>query len=192
MKLSNMRTAFVAALFLSLSSQIVLAQTNYTMASAVELKVSGTSTLHDWDMNSQKATGKAVMTVENGALKGIQSLSVSFNAESLKSGKSQMDGNAYKALKTKAHPEIKYVLKDLKPGQGTTWTAVGDMTIAGVTKSITMPVTVTKTGDVFQFTGSLSTKLTEFKIDPPTAMLGTVKTGNDVKLSFSAKFNPSK
>jgi polyisoprenoid-binding protein YceI len=192
MKLSKKFAVLMAALFLSLSSHYVFAQTNYVMASGVELKVSGTSTLHDWDMTSDKATGKAVMTVENGALKGIQSLSVSLTAESLKSGKSQMDGNAYKALKTKAHPEIKYVLKDIKPGQGNTWTAVGDMTIAGVTKSISMPVTVTKTGDVFQFTGSLSTKLTEFKIDPPTAMLGTVKTGNDVKLSFSAKFNPSK
>jgi len=192
MKTTKKCAFLVAALFLSLSSQFVLAQTNYVMASGVDLKVSGTSTLHDWDMKSDKATGKAVLTVENGSLKGIQSLSVSFNAETLKSGKSQMDGNAYKALKTKAHPEIKYVLKDLKPGQGNNWTAVGDMTIAGVTKSITMPVTVTKTGDVFQFTGAISTKLTEFKIDPPTAMLGTVKTGNDVKLSFSAKFNPSK
>lgn len=168
------------------------AQTRYTIASNVSLKVSGTSTLHDWDMTSTKATGQAMLELENGALKGIQSLSVEMMAESLKSGKSQMDGNAYKALKTKQYPKISYTLKSIKRGQGDAWSATGDMTIAGVTKPLTMSVTAKKQGEVYEFTGSVPFKLTDFKIDPPTAMLGTVKTGNEVKITFSAKFNPSK
>lgn len=184
-----------AAIFAVLTISVVslsFAQATYVMSTGTELMVSGTSTLHDWEMKSSKGTGQAVVTIENGAFKGIQSLSVSLTAETLESGKSQMDKNAYKALKTDKNPQIKYVLKDIKSGQGNTWTATGDLTIAGVTKTITMPVTVNQQGNVLEFTGSISTKLTEFKIDPPTAMLGTIKTGNDVKLSFSAKFNPSK
>ena len=184
-------TAILAVLTISVVS-LSNAQTTYTMSNGTELMVSGTSTLHDWEMKSAKGTGQAVITMENGVLKGIQSLSVNLTAETLESGKSQMDRNAYKALKTDKNPQIKYVLKDIKSGQGNTWTATGDITIAGVTKTITMPVTVNQQGNVLEFTGSFSTKLTEFKIDPPTAMLGTIKTGNDVKLSFSAKFNPSK
>jgi polyisoprenoid-binding protein YceI len=191
--MTNMKkfSAILAILTISVVS-VTFAQTSYVMSNGTELMVSGTSTLHDWEMKSAKGTGQAVVTIENGTLKGIQSLSVSLTAETLESGKSQMDRNAYKALKTDKNPQIKYVLKDIKPGQGNTWTATGDVTIAGVTKTMTMPVTVNQQGNVLEFSGSIATKLTEFKIDPPTAMLGTIKTGNDVKLSFSAKFNPSK
>lgn len=191
--MKNMKkfAAILAVLTISVVSQS-FAQTTYVMSTGTELMVSGTSTLHDWEMKSAKGTGQAVVTIENGTFKGVQSLSVNLVAETLESGKSQMDRNAFKALKTDKNPQIKYVLKDIKPGQGNTWTATGDLTIAGVTKTITMPVTVNQQGSVLEFTGSVSTKLTEFKIDPPTAMLGTIKTGNDVKLSFSAKFNPSK
>jgi polyisoprenoid-binding protein YceI len=191
--MKNMKkfAAILAVLTISVVS-LSFAQTTYVMSNGTELMVSGTSTLHDWEMKSAKATGQAVITMENGTLKGIQSLSVNLTAETLESGKGQMDRNAFKALKTDKNPQIKYVLKDIKSGQGNTWTATGDITIAGVTKTITMPVTVNQQGNVLEFSGSISTKLTEFKIDPPTAMLGTIKTGNDVKLSFSAKFNPSK
>jgi polyisoprenoid-binding protein YceI len=191
--MNNMKkfTAILAVLTISVVS-LSFAQATYVMTNGTELMVSGTSTLHDWEMKSAKGTGQAVITLENGILKGIQSLSVNLTAETLESGKSQMDRNAFKALKTDKNPQIKYVLKDIKSGQGNTWTATGDITIAGVTKTITMPVTVNQQGSVLEFSGSISTKLTEFKIDPPTAMLGTIKTGNDVKLSFSAKFNPSK
>jgi polyisoprenoid-binding protein YceI len=184
-------TAILAFLSISVVS-LSFAQATYVMSNGTELMVSGTSTLHDWEMKSAKGTGQAVVTLENGSFKGIQSLSVNLAAETLESGKSQMDRNAYKALKTNKNPQIKYVLKEIKSGQGNTWTATGDVTIAGVTKTMTMPVTVHQQGNVLEFKGSVSTKLTEFKIDPPTAMLGTIKTGNDVKLSFSAKFNPSK
>jgi len=191
--MNNMKkfAAILAVLTISVVS-LSFAQATYVMTNGTELMVSGTSTLHDWEMKSAKGTGQAVITLENGILKGIQSLSVNLTAETLESGKSQMDRNAYKALKTDKNPQIKYVLKDIKSGQGNTWTATGDLTIAGVTKTFTMPVTVNQQGSVLEFSGSISTKLTEFKIDPPTAMLGTIKTGNDVKLSFSAKFNPSK
>src|SRR5690606_25975792 len=74
------------------------AQTRYNMAAGSELKVTGTSTLHDWEMVSKDATGQAAVTLENGQFKSISSLSVTLKAESLKSGKSQMDKNAYKAL----------------------------------------------------------------------------------------------
>lgn len=182
--------SLIALVFLAMASTS-FAQTRYAMSTDAEIKVAGTSTLHDWEMITEKATGQAVFTLENGVLKGIQSLSVTMVAESMKSGKGQMDKNAYKALKTDKNPNIKYTLKEIKPGQGNSWTATGDLTIAGVTKTLTIPVIAKQVGTAYDFSGSIATKLTDFKIDPPTAMLGTIKTGNDVTLSFSAKFNQS-
>lgn len=182
--------SLIALVFLAMATTS-FAQTRYAMSTDAEIKVAGTSTLHDWEMITEKATGQAVFTLENGVLKGIQSLSVTMIAESMKSGKGQMDKNAYKALKTDKNPNIKYTLKEIKPGQGNSWTATGDLTIAGVTKTLTIPVVAKQVGTAYEFSGSIDTKLTDFKIDPPTAMLGTIKTGNDVTLSFSAKFNQS-
>jgi len=183
-------SSLIALVFLAMATTS-FAQTRYAMSTDAEIKVAGTSTLHDWEMITEKATGQAVFTLDNGVLKGIQSLSVTMVAESMKSGKSQMDKNAYKALKSDKNPNIKYTLKDIKPGQGDSWTATGDLTIAGVTKTLTIPVVAKRVGTAYEFSGSIATKLTDFKIDPPTAMLGTIKTGNDVTLSFSAKFNQS-
>lgn len=182
---------FIASLFLTgFAFANLSAQSNYTLGKAVELKVTGTSTLHDWEMVSTEATGDAVLNIENGALKGITSLKVSMKGETLKSGKSQMDKNAFKAIKTDKNPQITYALKDLKPASGDTWTATGDFTIAGVTKTLTFPVTVTANGTSYVFKGSVGFQLTDFSVDPPTAMLGTIKTGNDVTIAFSATFQP--
>jgi hypothetical protein len=38
-------------------------------------------------------------------------------------------------------------------------------------------------GDI-QFTGSRSLKMTDYKMKPPTAMMGTIKVGNEVTLKF--------
>ncbi len=190
MKQASKIFTLIAALLGLAGVATVDAQSRYTLSSGAELKVSGTSTLHDWEMVSKNATGQASLTAENGQLKSISSLSVSLKAETLASGKSQMDKNAYKALKSDKNPTIQYTLNEFKHVQGDSWTAVGQLTIAGVAQTMTIPVTVSRQGDAFVFTGSTSSKLTDFKVDPPTAMLGTIKTGNEVVLSFTAKFTP--
>jgi hypothetical protein len=39
------------------------------------------------------------------------------------------------------------------------------------------------------FTGKKTIKMTEFEVEPPTALLGTIKTGDEVTISFNSKFN---
>jgi polyisoprenoid-binding protein YceI len=165
------------------------AQTTYVLAPSPVLKVSGGSSLHDWDMTTQTAKAEGVFIVEGGQFKSAKSLTLIFQAESLKSGTSGLDKNAYKALKTEKNKEIRFVLKEFS-GSGTSFTAKGDLTIAGVTKPVSLPMTLTAVGDKFQFEGSVKTKLTFFNIDPPTALMGTVKTHDDVTLTFKTTFQP--
>jgi len=40
----------------------------------------------------------------------------------------------------------------------------------------------------FQVKGTFSLKMTEFGIDPPTAMLGTLKTGDKITLDYTMTF----
>ena len=82
------------------------AQTKYIMAPSPELKISGGSTLHDWDMTSNTAKGEGMFVLEGNQLKSIQNLSITMEAETLKSGTKGLDNNAYKALDTKKNKDV--------------------------------------------------------------------------------------
>jgi hypothetical protein len=117
---------FILALVgLSVLSSNALGQAKFQITQP-ELKITGTSTLHDWEMVSTQATGEAVLLQQDGKLKEIQKLSVQMPAESLKSGKSAMDKNTYAALDTKKHKEIRFVLTSMTATGSQTWNAKGN------------------------------------------------------------------
>src|SRR5690554_933972 len=102
MKIRSFLSVYVIVFLFTLSISAV-AQVKYQTGPKPELKVSGTSTLHDWEMVSTQATGEAVLVEQDGKLQQIQKLSVKMPAESIKSGKGAMDKNTYAALNTKKH-----------------------------------------------------------------------------------------
>ncbi|MBL6446034.1 YceI family protein [Fulvivirga sp. 29W222] len=170
----------------------VKGQTNYNLSSVKKLEVAGTSTLHDWTMPTETAEGTASIDIDDNTLKSVSSLTVTMKGETLKSGKSGMDDNAYKALKTKKHPEITFKLKQVKSiTKKSTYylvDAVGTFTIAGESRTVNVQTKAYPTATTVTFTGSKDLKLTDFNIDPPTALLGTVKTGNEITINFNLIF----
>src|SRR5690554_3734321 len=170
----------------------VAAQVKYQVGPKPELKVSGTSTLHDWEMVSAQATGEGILVQQGGNLQEIKSLAIQMPAESIKSGKSAMDKNTYAALQTKKHKQISFVLSDIAPAGANLWRAKGNFTIAGVTQPASFEVKSSATGSSYNFQGKHAFKLTDYKIDPPTALLGTVKTGNEVVIHFNISLQPTK
>jgi hypothetical protein len=44
---------------------------------------------------------------------------------------------------------------------------------------------------VYKFEGSYSLKMTDYKMKPPTAMMGVMRVGDDVKLKFAVTFEGS-
>lgn len=173
---------------LVLTTTSLYAQDTYTIESKPVLTISGTSTLHDWDMTSNTATGKLTATDKAGKLEKITALTVEMPAESLKSGKKGLDKNAYKALKTTEHKTVKFELKQANKTSNGTWNLKGNFTIAGVTKEVTIVVKEISTGGKYTLSGDYNFKLTEYKVVPPTVMMGTVKTGDAVKISFAISF----
>ena len=180
----------VGVFLLAFGTSQVFAQAKYVLAPSPMFKVSGGSTLHDWHMESNAAKGEGIFVVEAGQFKSAQSLTISLVAETLKSGTKGLDSNAYKALNTQKNKEVKFVLKELT-GSGAAFTAKGDLTIAGTTKAVSFPVKLTTSAGKITFEGSLDTKLTTFSVTPPTALMGTVKTQDEVKLSFKTTFQPN-
>ncbi|WP_143960913.1 YceI family protein [Litoribacter populi] len=176
--------------FLMFTAFTVNAQETLTLNGKSEFKVSGTSTIHDWDMisdNGQK--GSAKIKLDNGKIASIETLKVSFPANTLKSGKNGMDKNAYEALNVKKHPEILFELTEVLDISDKVIKAKGNLTIAGKTQNVPMDVNYTVSGNKVNFSGNQNIKFTQFNIDPPTAMFNTIKTGDDLKVSFNTTFN---
>lgn len=174
--------ALTLFLLLALGSK---AQTKYTFSEAKEMMVSGTSTIHDWEMEAKNGiTATANLKIENGQLKDISSLKVEMKSESLKSGTNGMDTNAYKALNTDKYPIISFELVGPVQISGNKINVKGKMSISGTTQTIPMEVIYQVDGSKISFSGTKEIKFTDYKIDPPKAVFGTIKTGNELTLSF--------
>lgn len=188
MKTNTLKLFAVITAFLGIST-FATAQKSYALDSKSTFSVAGTSTLHDWEMKSASGTGTATLNIANGKLTDIDALTVTLLAESVKSEKKSMDKVAYETLKTDKNKNIKYVLKSAEKVNETTWELTGTYTIAGVSKVYKTSVKTTVTKDGLNLQGTNKITFTDFGMKSPTAMLGTIKTGQDLTIKFNLTFN---
>ena len=183
-KINNAKACMVISLLVL--SSFSIGQVKYHAKDDLNLLVSGTSTLHDWDMKEAKGECNAVFTFNPaGQITGLSSLSFVAPAEGLKSEHSGMDKNAYKALKTTANPNISFSLTSATVGTDGVIKCQGKLTIAGVTQNTDLignyKINADKSITVM---GKKNISMKDFKMEPPTFMMGTIKTGNDIVLKF--------
>ena len=157
------------------------------------VKMSGTSTLHDWTADVAKVSGNGQLTFANNVLTGIKSLNITMTTNSINSSKgSTMDNNMYRELKAKAFPNMTYTLAkvtSITQKAGVCYLETeGKLTIAGTTNTISMSVTGKQNGSEITFKGTKKLKMTDFKVEPPVMFLGTLKTDDNVTISFDATF----
>lgn len=179
------RKGIATLLFVHLIVAAAFAQNKTLVVSGISLKVNGTSTLHDWEMKATSGTCTADFTFSPaGQLTGIPALSYTVSAETLKSEHSGMDSNAYKALKTKKNPNITFKLTAGTVAADGSVKAQGQLTIAGVTKAVELTAKATTSGKATVIKGSKVLNMTDFQVDPPSFMMGAMKTGNAVTISY--------
>jgi polyisoprenoid-binding protein YceI len=169
--------------------------------------VEGTSTLHEWTVEGEIIQGEVIFhEIEPASLwtnsnAGSQTFAVTVHveipAESLKSDKSGLDKKMYQALRAKTHPLISYRLEAAEVLAGLTINhedakkslvvhTRGILTAAGVERQLDFPMQIKQlSDDRLEVSGETSLKMTDFGIDPPTAMLGLLHTGNTVRVRWS-------
>jgi polyisoprenoid-binding protein YceI len=168
------------------------------------VRVDGTSTVHDWTVKSPTIGGQLDFKFDLPADASTQAIrdaivanpqayvDVMVEVKSLKSGKKDMDKKMYTALKGNEEPTIRYSLtkltlaKDTKANQEQfEISTVGSLTIAGETREVEIPM-VLKVVDPQHLTisGNLNMKMTDFKVKPPEALFGAIKSGDQIKVSF--------
>lgn len=182
----------IAILFTMISANL-MAQVTYTQQGTTKLTIAGTSTMHDWTMASTGVSCTAVFEVgDKGRPTRLTVLSVTLPAESLKSEKTAMDKNAYTALKTDKNKNISFNLLNATIASNVI-RATGKMTIAGTTKETDVEATFTVGADnSIQVKGSKKLVMTDYNVDPPSFLFGSVKTGDEITISFDVVLVPKK
>lgn len=190
-KLSGMKTV-VAMLSMIIFFQFIAAQEFKAIPSESKVVVLGTSNIHDWELTAKSFRGNASFIMENNQLKSADNLSFIVTVEGLKSGKSGMDKNTYKALKSRKFGEI--IFQSKKAAEIGEITAgkyrvevQGDLTIAGVHKKVSLTFTAVP-GDGIRLSGRTEIRMTDYNVEPPTALLGTVKTGETVTVDLNITY----
>lgn len=191
--LKSIKLALASILLTVFAAQVSVAQTYTLNNNTSNLKIEGTSNVHDWEIEAKNQQGKLVAQLEDGNLKNIDQLEFTVISESLKSGKNGMDKNTYKALNTGKYKNITYNLTkvnkvDCSTAGNCKVNTSGNLTIAGTTRPINLIFDASVSGENVTLTGATAFKMTQYKIDPPTAVFGTIKTGDLVNIKFDACF----
>lgn len=173
------------------------------------VRIEGTSTIHDWQVEGHLVGGSAELGPGFLTRPGAEARpgpveakgNVFIPVRSLKSVEKDgrpysdaMDEIMYGKLLAETHRRITYTLTSLtlkepphEAGAPFLYEATGKLTVAGVTNTIIMPVSVSLTaGGPIRFAGSVRVKMTDFKIQPPQPSVGglSIKTGDEVTLKF--------
>lgn len=171
-----MKTAFI----LLLTSLITVGQTGITLnKDKSSMQITGTSSLHDWESEVDDFSVKG--NINENVIDGLE---VTVQTKSIKSGKSIMDDKTHDALKAKKHPSIVFK-SDKLTINGNKVTGKGTLSLAGQSKPISLNAdVVSQTAGAMQVKGAVDLKMTDFGIDPPTAMFGTLQTGDDISIKY--------
>lgn len=183
------KVAFLLAIMVMTKGQSQDYQINNDLST---LEVNGTSTIHDWTIVAETQSGK--LSFNNSEEMLLTALELNIEAQSLKSGKSGMDKNTYKALKAKEYDFVKFNLIQVnsveqKDEQTYVLTCLGNLEVAGVTQKINLELLLQLTDTSIEIEGKKDLLMTDFNIDPPTAVFGTIKTGNELLIKFKTIFN---
>lgn len=170
-----------------------------SISSNTDLSFEGTSNVHDWSSEVTEITGrgafnKAIFNGSNVPGNPVADVMITIPVKEIESGKNKMNDIMYDALKAEDHPTIEYKLIGSKliseTGNEFTLETQGYLTVAGVKKQVGLQIKGKKIDDdTLQFTGSKKLKMTDFDVDPPKALFGAIKSGNEVVVHLTAIFS---
>lgn len=175
--------------FLAISGNVLTAQTLKLNPKTFSMTIYGTTNVHDFDTKVTQASGELVIN----SSKQVQTMMVEIPVKGIKSKEKLMDTKTYEAFNADKNPTITFKLTDASSlqvnGNDISITAIGNLTVAGVTKKVALKSTgkIIKPG-VYQFKGSLALKMTDFKMSPPTAMMGMMRVGDAITLKYDVTF----
>tara|TARA_B100000497_G_scaffold114447_1_gene137044 strand:+ start:1283 stop:1855 length:573 start_codon:yes stop_codon:yes gene_type:complete len=186
----DMTKLYTLILFVFSGSIFQLNAQEYKLSEAQSVNVVGTSTLHDWKVTVPKAEGFPISIDINSPLPEF-----TFKAEvkTMDGGRgASMNTKIYKALKSVEHPEIVYHQTEVSPvekdGNEIIIISKGTLSIAGVENKVNLKIQGNLDGDQLVLNGKCLLKMTDYNIDPPSAMFGQIETDDEIEVVFEINY----
>ncbi|MDB5273651.1 MAG: hypothetical protein JWO58_2018 [Chitinophagaceae bacterium] len=194
-KIVFIRQISLLILIIFLFSAGAFVKNSYSLSKDYIITIHGDSNLHDWVEKVEQVSGNATVEKNSDESFDLTDINIKLVVHSIKSDMgSVMNNNTYEALKADANPTIVFTLltpvKAIVNSTAKKIIAVkGNLTIAGVTNTVILPVNVNMPNDqTLHFEGAQLIKMSDYNIKPPTALFGTLKTGNQITLHFKTNF----
>jgi polyisoprenoid-binding protein YceI len=162
--------------------------TRHTMLPESRLWITGTSTVHDWTCQVSRFNGFVNADTDAGMLDAITGTELNVAVAAIDCKNATMNEKVGQTLNAGQNPNIRFALGSAnvtRTPAGFTVRANGRLTMAGNTRTINIEAQAKPAGaGRFNLQGKVPLKLTDFGMRPPTAMFGTLKTGDEIALNF--------
>lgn len=177
-------------------------QGTYQLGPESTVTIHGTSTLHDWKAVVADYEGTIELTDALAKKKikpgpAVESAVLKFKVATIDGGRGpSMNKKIMTALKSEEHPQIVFELSEpaavtATEGDKFTLQAKGQLNIAGASQQVTLDMDgQRKENGQIHFTTEKPLKMSDFKIEPPSAMFGQIVTKDDIKVSFDIVLSP--
>ena len=190
----NIKTNILLVAFLLVCLGIE-AQTTYLLSKESTMVIDGSSTVSDWSVEVNEATGNFTTSedikIEVGEML-YSTLEFNFPVDKMEGGRGPIMNSKIKtAFISDVHPLVTYKSNENKitaiDGDKFVLESTGTITAAGVSKSLIVMLdgifnTEMKT---MSFEGSKDLTMSMFNIEKPTAFFGNLVTRDELTISFS-------
>ena len=167
---------------------------------SAKVTITGTTNVHGYTASTATVRVSAVKTgafdgdlwklVERPAL--VEAFAITIPSASLHSTKDGIDKNMHKALKATEFKDITFRISSLEARGGDgALRALGVLTIAGVSKDITLDLTAQRAGSNLSISGEIPLLMTDYGITPPKAMMGMMRTDPKIAIRVELVLAPS-
>lgn len=172
---------------------------NYSLTDDSRLWIEGDATLHGWDAEATEFEVDFSFpdawfdTMDNWSGKDVETLKVRVPVSALDGGRSRMNRDLREAMKAESYPMILFHWEtiEVKAAQENKaeLNVTGKLEAAGVERDIEFSADASLiAGESFKISGKAPLKMTDFGIDPPRALLGTLRTDDDIEILFEMVF----
>jgi len=162
---------------------------NLSLSKESKLWIEGTSTVRSFSCSATKIDVDVLAEPDAAAPEIVQSASLVVPVASLDCKNATMNGHMRKALQGEKNPQISWKLTSYRV-EGSNVVLVGKLEIAGKENPIEIRGTGTAVNGTIKVKGSKQFKMSEFGVKPPTLMLGTMKVGDLITVSYDLVLNP--
>ncbi len=163
--------------------------TTLRFESSGTIEVSGSSNVRSWSCATDQFAGTMEAELVDLSLSSVTGVDLVISVNSLDCGQRQLTSKVRDALSSESNL-IRFTLESAEVSDNKV-RANGTLTAAGGSRPTEIIATAVPTDDGrIRLSGEVELRMTDLGIDPPTAMLGSLRAHDDVTVSFDVTVLP--